>query len=58
MSESANTKICGCEQGTFIKCINMGVGLGMVFFGFFNMFSFLTAGANIVLEFGFFFYQM
>ena len=51
MSDSANTKICGCEQGTFVKCINMGVGLGMVFFGFFNMLSYLTIGKNIVLDF-------
>ena len=51
-------KVCGCNMSTFIKILNMACGVGMVFFGYFNMFAFLSAGANVVLRFGFFFYQM
>ena len=57
MSDTAEPrKICGCQQETFIKIINMTVGLAMVVCGVFNMFNFVTAGANVVLAFGFSFY--
>jgi hypothetical protein len=54
----ADGKICGCEQGTFIKIINCVVGILMVVMGVFNMFGWITGGSAVVLLFGFFFYQM
>ena len=51
-------EVCGCKLSTFIKTINLVVGCAMVFFGFFNIFRFLSAGSQIVLVFGFCFYQM
>lgn len=40
-----NTKICCMERGTFIKAMNMLCGVGMVVFGIFNIFQFVTAGS-------------
>jgi hypothetical protein len=42
MSESAG-KTCGCENATFIKFLNLAVGVAMVVFGIFNIFGFLSA---------------
>ena len=49
-------KVCGCEIATFLKVLNFLCGGAMVVFGFFNIFGFLSAGSQLVLEFGFFFY--
>jgi hypothetical protein len=53
-----STKVCGCEKSTFIKSLNFLCGIGMMVFGFFNIFGFLGAGAQVVLAFGFAMYQM
>ncbi len=42
MSESTG-KTCGCENQTFIKFLNLAVGVAMVIFGIFNIFGFLKA---------------
>ena len=46
----------GCQQETFIKIVNMAVGVAMVVCGVFNILGFLGAGSNFVLAFGFAFY--
>ena len=54
--EVVDTKVCGIERASFLKAINFICGVGMVVFGIFNMFSFVTAGSQVVLVFGFAFY--
>ena len=49
---------CGCKLSTWIKTLNLVVGCAMVFFVIFNIFRFLSAGSQIVIAFGFCFYQM
>ncbi len=56
MTDEEKATVCGCEIATFLKVLNFLCGGAMVIFGFFNIFGFLSAGSQVVLEFGFFFY--
>ena len=53
-------KICGCEQATFVKIVNMIVGISMCVIGVLNVFKVFGILASnwsyIILELGFVFY--
>ena len=64
MSEAAadvpfeKRKVCCCEMKTFLTIVNCCCGIAMIVFGVFNMFSWVGGGRQILMQFGFFIYQI
>ena len=51
-------KVCCCEMRTFLVMLNCLCGVGMMIFGIFNIFAWVGFNDQIVLNFGFYFYQI
>ncbi len=47
MSDTGEKKICGCNQETFVKILNMGVAIMMMVVGFTNLFRIFKALSNV-----------